>query len=56
MFTMFHGFHLVEDYHRWKKANRNKRNPIGIKALKLFLAIAIPLFFWIAPSDMYGLP
>jgi len=53
---MFHGFHLVEDYHRWKKANRNKRNPIGIKALKLFLAIAIPLFFWIAPSDMYGLP
>lgn len=56
MFTMFHGFHLVEDYHRWKKANRNKRNPIGIKALKLFLAISIPLFFWIAPSDMYGLP
>ena len=56
MFTMFHGFHLVEDYHRWKKANRNSRNPLGIKALKLFFAIAIPLFFWIAPSSVYGLP
>ncbi len=22
MFTMFHGFHLVEDYHRWKKKQK----------------------------------
>lgn len=56
MFTMFHGFHLVEDYHRWKKEHRSNRNPIGIKALKLFFAIALPLFFWIAPSSLYGLP
>ncbi|MDO4336086.1 MAG: SLC13 family permease [Bacteroidales bacterium] len=56
MFTMFHGFHLVEDYHKWKKERRNDRNPVGIKALKLFFAIAIPLFFWIAPSSLYGLP
>lgn len=56
MFTMFHGFHLVEEYHQWKKQQRLDRNPIGIKAIKLFLAIAIPLFFWIAPSEIYGLP
>lgn len=55
MFTMFHGFHLVEDYHRWKREHRQKRNPIGIKAIKLFFAIAIPLFIWIAPSSLYGL-
>ena len=53
---MFNGFHLVEDYHKWKKERRNDRNPIGIKAVKLFFAIAIPLFFWIAPSSFYGLP
>ena len=53
---MFHGFHLVEDYHRWKKEHRSNRNPIGIKTLKLFFAIIIPLFFWIAPSAIYGLP
>jgi len=53
---MFHGFHLVEEYHRWKKEHRNDRNPVGIKAVKISLAIVIPLFFWIAPSEFYGLP
>lgn len=56
MFTNFHGFHLVEDYHKWKKAHRNSRNPIGLKSLKLLFATLIPLFLWIAPSDIYGLP
>ena len=56
MFTMFHGFHLVEEYHQWKREHRNNRNPIGIKALKLLLAITIPLFLWVAPSSVYGLP
>ena len=53
---MFHGFHLVEQYHHWKREHRSNRNTIGIKTLKLVLAIAIPLFFWIAPSSAYGLP
>ncbi len=56
MFTNFHGFHLVESYHKWKKEHRNSKNPIGLKVLKLFFAIAIPLFLWIAPSELYGLP
>lgn len=56
MFTMFHGFHLVEEYHQWKREHRNNRNPIGIKALKLLFAITIPLFLWVAPSSVYGLP
>ena len=24
MFTIFHGFHLVEEYHQWKKENRKR--------------------------------
>ncbi|MDE7420067.1 MAG: anion permease, partial [Muribaculaceae bacterium] len=56
MFTNFHGFHLVEDYHKWKKEHRNRKNPIGLKTLKLLIAICIPLFLWIAPSEVYGLP
>lgn len=46
---------MVEEYHLWKKEHRKKKNPFGIKALKLFLAIIIPLFLWIAPSSLYGL-
>lgn len=56
MFTNFHGFHLVEEYHKWKKAHRNSKNPIGLKSLKLLFATLIPLFLWIAPSYIYGLP
>ncbi len=56
MFTIFHGHHLVEEYHEWKKQHRKDKNPIGIKAIKIFFAIAIPLFLWIAPSALYGLP
>ena len=56
MFTIFHGFHLVEEYHQWKKQHRSNKNPFGVKALKLFFAIVIPLFLWIAPSALYGLP
>lgn len=56
MFTIFHGFHLVEAYHQWKKQHRSDKNPMGLKVLKLFFAIAIPLFLWIAPSALYGLP
>lgn len=56
MFTIFHGFHLVEEYHQWKKEKRKGRNPVPVKALKLFIAIAVPMAIWLAPSSVYGLP
>ncbi|MCM1348371.1 MAG: SLC13 family permease [Firmicutes bacterium] len=56
MFTIFHGFHLVESYHAWKKEHRNDKNPLGLKLLKVSIAIIIPLFLWLAPSELYGLP
>ena len=55
MFTIFHGFHLVEAYHQWKKEHRNSRNPLGTKVLKLSIAVIAALFLWIAPSAWYGL-
>lgn len=56
MFTNFHGFHLVEAYHKWKKEHRGNKNPIGIKMLKLLIAVGLPLFMWFAPSAWFGLP
>ena len=56
MFTIFRGFHMVEAYHQWKKEHRSNKNPVGLKAVKLFFAIAVPLFLWLAPSAVYGLP
>lgn len=56
MFKNFHGFHLVESYHEWKLNHRKSRNPLSTKVLKIFIASAVALFFWIAPSALYGLP
>ena len=56
MFKNFHGFPLVESYHEWKLNHRKDRNPMPTKALKIIIALAVALFFWIAPSALYGLP
>lgn len=56
MFTIFHGYSLVEAYHHWKKEHRNDKNPFWIKVVKLAIAVLVPLFFWIAPPEVYGLP
>ncbi len=59
MFTIFQGFHLVEAYHQWKKDHRKNKNPLGLKALKLFFRYrdsSFPLdrsirLVWIAGSE-----
>ena len=56
MFTIFHGFHLVEAYHEWKKEHRKNRNPLGTRVIKIGVATIVALFFWLAPSALYGLP
>lgn len=56
MFTIFHGFHLVEAYHDWKKHHRKRKNTPWLKALKVLIAIGLPLFMWLAPSAWFGLP
>ncbi len=56
MFTKFTGFHMVEAYHIWKRSIRENRNPLGVKTLKLLFAIGLAVFFWLAPSETYGLP
>ena len=32
MFKNFHGFQLVDEYHRWKKEHRQNNNPLQIQA------------------------
>lgn len=55
MFKNFQGFHLVEDYHVWKKSHREKKNPLNLKILKLSIAVLIPLIVLWLPSDAFGI-
>ena len=56
MFKNFHGFHLVEEYHQWKKEHRQSNNPVQIKLLKLAIAISATLFCWFVPTSFFGIP
>ncbi len=56
MFTKFIGFDMVESYHNWKRNHKSKTNPFGVKFLKITVAAAVALFFWLAPAATYGLP
>lgn len=56
MFKNFHGFHLLESYHEWKKQHRASKNPLAIRAVKASIAVIALLLFWLIPAASIGLP
>ncbi len=56
MFKNFHGFQMVDDYHRRKVEYRKDNNPIRIKLIKLAAAIGVTLFCWLVPTSFFGIP
>lgn len=55
MFKNFHGYHLLESYHNWKKEHRMNRNPLGLRGLKISIAVIVTLLLWFVPASAYGL-
>ena len=50
MFKIFHGYHLVESYHEWKKAHRVDDKTVS-RAVKLVLAAVVALLVWCLPVE-----
>ncbi len=55
MFTNFKGAHLIEAYHRRKKADRTSENKLLGKTIKLAFAILVSLGLWLAPTEFFGI-
>lgn len=55
MFKNFHGYPMLEAYHHWKQNHRKTRNPLGTKAFKVAIAVAVTLLLWFLPAETYGL-
>ena len=55
MFKNVYGYHLLESYHEWKREHRMNRNPLGLRGLKISIAVIITLLFWFVPASAYGL-
>ena len=56
MFLNFTGSHLVEEYHKWKKAKKEAgvNNPLA-KIIKLLFVIATVCTIWLLPTTAFGI-
>ena len=50
MFKIFHGYHLVESYHEWKKAHRTDDKTVS-RAIRLIIAAVVALLIWCLPVE-----
>ena len=50
MFKIFHGYHLVESYHEWKKAHRVDDKTVS-RAIRLIIAAVAALVVWCLPVE-----
>lgn len=55
MFKNFHGYHLLESYHQWKREHRANKNPLALKGVKISIAVIVTLLLWLIPAANYGL-
>ncbi len=53
MFKMFHGFHLVEAYHEWKRAHKTSK-ALSV-TIKLIFCFAVLITLWCLPANVFGM-
>ena len=55
MFKIFPGFHLVEAYHKARRESHAHPNRMMKKLIYAAIVLAVTLFLWNAPAEMYGI-
>ena len=55
MYKIFTGFHLVEAYHKARREQRVHPQRVLKKLIYAAIVLAVTLFLWNAPADMYGI-
>ena len=52
MFKIFPGYHLVEAYHKWKRAHKTDDKTVS-RAIRLIIAIVAALTIWCLPVETW---
>ena len=55
MYKIFTGFHLVEAYHKARREKHVDPKRVLKKLIYAAIVLAVTLFLWNAPADMYGI-
>ena len=55
MFKIFHGFHLVEAYHKNKRENRSRESSVNKRIITALILSVITLIIWNLPAGVFGI-
>ena len=55
MYKIFTGFHLVEAYHKARREKHVDPKRVIKKLTYAAIVLAVTLFLWNAPAEMYGI-
>ena len=55
MFKIFHGFHLVEAYHKNKRENRSQESSVNKRIITALILSVITLVIWNLPAGVFGI-
>ena len=55
MFKIFHGFHLVEAYHKARQADKTSPSKTTKKIIQSIIVLAVTLVIWNLPTSAFGI-
>ena len=55
MFKNFHGFNLVEDYHKARRENRSQKSSVNKHLIIAFFLLVVTLIIWNLPASVFGI-
>ena len=55
MFKNFHGFQLVEAYHKTRRENRSQKSSVNKHLITALILLAITLIIWNLPASVFGI-
>lgn len=55
MFKNFHGFHLVEAYHKTRRENRSQKSSVNKHLITALILLVVTLIIWNLPASVFGI-
>ena len=55
MFKSFHGYHLIEAYHKMRHEHKTQPSRVSKKLIQALIVLIVTLFLWNVPTSFYGI-
>ena len=55
MFKNFHGFHILDAYHKMRRVKKAQRDRLIKKCIQGAIVLIVTLLLWTAPTSFFGM-